>query len=118
MSEAMITHGDSSWATIAQEVGTRSALQCRRKWVDNLEWTQAGGERQWDECDDVQLLHILSSLGAECEDEVDWSALCRGWEAARSASYLRTKWASLRRAVPRYKISTYTGKSQSRLLTE
>ena len=101
--------GVESWGAIAEEVCTRNAAQCRQKWVNLLSWQESGGARQWDDCDNVQLLHLLSSLDAECEDDVDWGRLSKDWEAARSGSYLRTKWSALRRAVPRYQLNAYQG---------
>ena len=98
-----------TWNDIADLVGTRNAKQCFTKWVFMLSWKEKGGVKSWDVRDDVKLLHCLSSLSVDDEDEVDWAGLCQDWEAARSSCYLRTKWGVLRRTVPRYKLQSFQG---------
>lgn len=98
-----------TWDNIAQLVGSRNAVQCRRKWILILSWQERGGIQKWEIKDDVKLLHCLSSCSVDCEDEVDWAGLCQGWPAARSSSYLRIKWSALRRTVPRYSVQLFQG---------
>lgn len=113
LSAAVRLHGTESWQLIAQSVPSRNSHQCRKRWVGLQAWQESGGVKQWDECDTVQLLHSLAAADVETEDEVDWSSLSNGWEAARSHSYLRNKWSALRRAVPRYQHNVFSGKSPS-----
>ena len=109
LSGAVRSLGTESWQNIAECVRTRNGFQCRQKWVHLQAWRESGGEKTWSECDDVQLLHSLAGACVETEDAVKWACLCEGWEAARSASYLRTKWTALRRGVPRYQHNTFSG---------
>ncbi len=109
LSAAVRSIGTESWQNIAECVRTRNGFQCRQKWVHLQAWRESGGEKTWSECDDVQLLHSLAGACVETEDSVEWGSLCEGWEAARSASYLRTKWTALRRSVPRYQHNTLSG---------
>ncbi|XP_064386270.1 cyclin-D-binding Myb-like transcription factor 1 [Halichondria panicea] len=108
LSGAVRSLGTESWQNIAECVRTRNGFQCRQKWVHLQAWRESGGEKTWSECDDVQLLHSLAGACVETEDAVKWACLCEGWEAARSASYLRTKWTALRRGVPRYQHNTFS----------
>lgn len=96
-----------TWMKVAILVRSRNAVQCRRKWLFQKAWEEEGGRKQWDHQDDVCLLAHLSEKQAEDEDEIDWTELCNGWESARSACYLRNKWACLRRIVPRYSFKSF-----------
>ncbi len=109
LSSAVKSHGTDSWQTIAQCVPTRNSFQCRKRWFHIQAWQESGGVKQWDECDDVQLLHSLAAADINTEDEMDWTALNEGWEAARSGSYIRNKWSALRRSVPRYQHNIFSG---------
>ena len=97
------------WEDVATKVGSRNAVQCHHKWVVALSWKQTRrAEAKWTGADDLKLIHVLSSLQEEVEDEeaVDWQALCRDWPAARNVTCLRLRWAAIRRDVPHYHVQT------------
>ena len=100
------------WEDVAAKVGSRNALQCHNKWIMALSWKQTpgrvGAEAKWSGKDDLKLIRVLSTLEEEVEDEegVDWQELCRDWPAARNVSWLRLRWAALRRDVPHYHVQT------------
>ncbi len=105
---------ESVWEAVARLVVTRNSVQCRQKWLFHLDWQQRGGVAMWSSQDDKTLLEALltrAGRGAEDEDDVDWAELAQDWESARwSPYYLRTKWTSMRRQVPRYNFNTFQGK--------
>ena len=106
--------GEGMWKRVASLVATRNCLQCRQKWLFHQEWKDKGGSDMWTTRDDVLLLETLlmkvESEGVEDEDGVDWAELAQGWESARwSPYYLRTKWTSLRRQVPRASLLGFQG---------
>ncbi|XP_076338132.1 cyclin-D-binding Myb-like transcription factor 1 isoform X2 [Tachypleus tridentatus] len=94
----MISSG-LSWAAVAERVGTRSEKQCRTKWLNYLNWKEAGGV-EWTKEDDITLICRVYSLGATDESHVDWSELAKGWSSVRSPQWLRGKWWALKRHVP------------------
>lgn len=44
-----------SWATVADQVRTRSEKQCRSKWLNYLNWKHSGGT-EWMKEDDLNLI--------------------------------------------------------------
>lgn len=85
-----------TWDMISEKVGSRSAIQCRQKWLEKyyfnnnyligyrvlmLSWKQQGGEEHWSSADDLRLIEELSKdEETEDEEEVDWEGLAIGWE--------------------------------------
>ncbi|OBS80603.1 hypothetical protein A6R68_21195, partial [Neotoma lepida] len=76
------------WTTVAQRVGTRSAKQCRAKWLNYLNWKQTGGIA-WTRKDEVTLIHMLAQLDVADENEIHWDDLAKGWKSVRSPQWLR-----------------------------
>lgn len=94
----MISSG-LSWAIVAERVSTRSEKQCRTKWLNYLNWKEAGGT-DWTREDDVTLICRVYALNVTDENQVDWAELAKGWSSVRSPQWLRGKWWNLRRHVP------------------
>ncbi|XP_032746407.1 cyclin-D-binding Myb-like transcription factor 1 [Rattus rattus] len=90
------------WATVAQRVGTRSAKQCRTKWLNYLNWKQTGGV-EWTRKDEVNLIHRLEKLDVADESEIRWDELANGWESVRSPQWLRSKWWNIKRQITNHK---------------
>ncbi|XP_052026085.1 cyclin-D-binding Myb-like transcription factor 1 [Apodemus sylvaticus] len=90
------------WATVAQRVGTRSAKQCRAKWLNYLNWKQTGGI-EWTRKDEVNLIHRLAELDVVDESEIRWDDLAKGWESVRSPQWLRSKWWTIKRQITNHK---------------
>ena len=97
-----------SWKDVSRRVGTRTETQCLQKWVSNLSWKRTPETAvKWSKLDTLKLINALASLEAvEDEEEVDWDELCHGWPAAHNVSYLRSRWAVIRRDVPHYNVQT------------
>ncbi|XP_011409692.2 PREDICTED: cyclin-D-binding Myb-like transcription factor 1 isoform X1 [Amphimedon queenslandica] len=90
-----------TWEMISRAVVTRSAMQCRFKWVMLLSWKLKGGEEKWTTSDDLRLIECLNEdEELEDEEDIDWERLAAAWPSARSKYFLRQKWASLKRTVP------------------
>ncbi|XP_021008409.1 cyclin-D-binding Myb-like transcription factor 1 [Mus caroli] len=85
-----VTHG-VCWATVAQRVGTRSAKQCRAKWLNYLNWKQTGGI-EWTRKDEVTLIQRLAELDVSDESEIRWDELAKGWESVRSQWLQSKRW--------------------------
>jgi hypothetical protein len=96
-----VTHG-VCWATVAQRVGTRSAKQCRAKWLNYLNWKQTGGI-EWTRKDEVTLIQRLVELDVSDESEIRWDELAKGWESVRSPQWLRNKWWIIKRQITNHK---------------
>lgn len=47
--------GGVSWASVADQVRTRSEKQCRSKWLNYLNWKHSGGT-EWTKEDDLNLI--------------------------------------------------------------
>ncbi|XP_052026254.1 cyclin-D-binding Myb-like transcription factor 1 [Apodemus sylvaticus] len=90
------------WATVAQRVGTRSAKQCRAKWLNYLNWKQTGGI-EWTRKDEVNLIHRLAELDVFDESDIRWDDLAKGWESVRSPQWLRSKWWAIKRQITNHK---------------
>lgn len=90
----MISSG-LSWASVAERVGTRSEKQCRTKWLNFLNWKEAGGTL-WTRDDDVALICKVCSLNVAEESLVDWSEMAQNWSSVRSPQWLRSKWWALK----------------------
>lgn len=88
-----------SWAAVAERVGTRSEKQCRTKWLNYLNWKEAGGT-EWTREDDISLICRVYGLNVNDENMIDWAELAKGWASVRSPQWLRGKWWSLKRHVP------------------
>jgi hypothetical protein len=87
------------WAKVAEKVGTRTEKQCRSKWLNYLNWKEAGGV-EWKKRDEVELIDRVYGLQVDDENEIDWAALSHDWKAVRSPQWLRSKWWALKRHVP------------------
>ncbi|XP_067129049.1 cyclin-D-binding Myb-like transcription factor 1 isoform X3 [Centruroides vittatus] len=88
-----------SWAAVAERVGTRSEKQCRTKWLNYLNWKEAGGT-EWTREDYISLICRVYGLNVNDENMIDWAELAKGWASVRSPQWLRGKWWSLKRHVP------------------
>ncbi|KAM7367312.1 hypothetical protein PAMP_015223 [Pampus punctatissimus] len=94
--------GGVSWASVADQVRTRSEKQCRSKWLNYLNWKHSGGT-EWTKEDDLNLTRRILELGAEDENEIKWEDLAGGWSSVRSPQWLRSKWWSIKRQVANHK---------------
>ncbi|XP_044042011.1 cyclin-D-binding Myb-like transcription factor 1 isoform X2 [Siniperca chuatsi] len=94
--------GGVSWATVAEQVRTRSEKQCRSKWLNYLNWKHSGGT-EWMKEDDLNLIRRISELEVEDENEIKWEDLAGGWSSVRSPQWLRSKWWSIKRQVANHK---------------
>ncbi|XP_055463852.1 cyclin-D-binding Myb-like transcription factor 1 [Psammomys obesus] len=90
------------WETVAERVGTRSAKQCRAKWLNYLNWKQTGGT-EWTRRDEVTLIHRLAELDVADENEIHWDQLANGWKSVRSPQWLRSKWWTIKRQITNHK---------------
>ncbi|KAL1766102.1 cyclin-D-binding Myb-like transcription factor 1 isoform X1 [Sigmodon hispidus] len=91
-----------SWSVVAQRVGTRSAKQCRAKWLNYLNWKQTGGI-EWTRKDEVTLINRLAELDVTDENEIHWDNLAKGWESVRSPQWLHSKWWTIKRQITNHK---------------
>ncbi|XP_028305756.1 cyclin-D-binding Myb-like transcription factor 1 isoform X2 [Gouania willdenowi] len=94
--------GGVSWATVAEQVRTRSEKQCRSKWLNYLNWKHSGGT-EWTREDDLGLVHRISELDVNDENDIKWEELGGGWSSVRSPQWLRSKWWSIKRQVANHK---------------
>ncbi|XP_077401060.1 cyclin-D-binding Myb-like transcription factor 1 isoform X2 [Vanacampus margaritifer] len=94
--------GGVSWASVANQVGTRSEKQCRSKWLNYLNWKHSGGT-EWTKDDDLGLTRRILELGVMDENEIKWEELAGGWSSVRSPQWLRSKWWSIKRQVANHK---------------
>ncbi|KAK9525951.1 hypothetical protein VZT92_016616 [Zoarces viviparus] len=94
--------GGVSWASVADQVRTRSEKQCRSKWLNYLNWKHSGGT-EWMKEDDLNLIRRISELEVEDENEIKWEDLAGGWSSVRSPQWLRSKWWSIKRQVANHK---------------
>ncbi|XP_034433629.1 cyclin-D-binding Myb-like transcription factor 1 isoform X1 [Hippoglossus hippoglossus] len=94
--------GGVSWASVADQVRTRSEKQCRSKWLNYLNWKHSGGT-EWAKEDDLNLVRRISELEVEDENEIKWEDLAGGWSSVRSPQWLRSKWWSIKRQVANHK---------------
>nr|XP_057921763.1 cyclin-D-binding Myb-like transcription factor 1 [Doryrhamphus excisus]XP_057921764.1 cyclin-D-binding Myb-like transcription factor 1 [Doryrhamphus excisus] len=91
-----------SWASVANQVGTRSEKQCRSKWLNYLNWKHSGGT-EWTKDDDLNLTRRILELEVEDENDIKWEELAGGWSSVRSPQWLRSKWWSIKRQVANHK---------------
>lgn len=94
--------GGVSWASVADQVRTRSEKQCRSKWLNYLNWKHSGGT-EWTKEDDLNLTRRILDLQVEDENEIKWEDLAGGWSSVRSPQWLRSKWWSIKRQVANHK---------------
>ncbi|CAK6978163.1 cyclin-D-binding Myb-like transcription factor 1 [Scomber scombrus] len=99
--------GGVSWATVADQVRTRSEKQCRSKWLNYLNWKHSGGT-EWTKEDDLNLTSRILELQVEDENEIKWEDLAGGWSSVRSPQWLRSKWWSIKRQVANHKEIPFT----------
>ena len=97
-------YGDISWVEVAGFVSTRSADQCRRKWIHDVCWKTTSGEKhvKWDTDDDVKLIESLYLLNETDENDINWVLMTKNLPNAPSVTWLRSKWSALKKAVPSY----------------
>ncbi|CAN7975924.1 unnamed protein product [Ixodes persulcatus] len=88
-----------SWTQVAERVASRSEKQCRTKWLNYLNWKEAGGTL-WTREDDITLISTVYTLGVSEENMIDWTEFAKDWSSVRSPQWLRGKWWSLKRNVP------------------
>uniref|UniRef100_A0A665UF23 Cyclin-D-binding Myb-like transcription factor 1 n=1 Tax=Echeneis naucrates TaxID=173247 RepID=A0A665UF23_ECHNA len=100
--------GGVSWASVADQVRTRSEKQCRSKWLNYLNWKHSGGT-EWTKEDDLNLIRRISELEVEDENEIKWEDLAGGWSSVRSPQWLRSKWWSIKRQVANHKEIPFNG---------
>ena len=99
-----------SWHDIARSVRSRTAMQCRQKWVMSLSWKSKDSSQMWSVDDTIQLLEALGSMAdVVSEDEVDWTGLSQKWSVHWTHYYLRERWGRLRRDVPNYRVKSFQG---------
>lgn len=55
VSPGLAVTGGVSWASVAEQVRTRSEKQCRSKWLNYLNWKHSGGT-EWTKEDDLNLI--------------------------------------------------------------
>nr|XP_019966748.1 PREDICTED: cyclin-D-binding Myb-like transcription factor 1 [Paralichthys olivaceus] len=94
--------GGVSWASVADQVRTRSEKQCRSKWLNYLNWKHSGGT-EWTKEDDLNLVRRILEVEVEDENEIKWEDLAGGWSSVRSPQWLRSKWWSIKRQVANHK---------------
>ncbi|KAF7656105.1 hypothetical protein LDENG_00046280 [Lucifuga dentata] len=102
VSPGIAVTGGVSWASVAEQVRTRSEKQCRSKWLNYLNWKHSGGT-EWTKEDDLNLIRRISELEVEDENEIKWEELAGGWSSVRSPQWLRSKWWSIKRQVSNHK---------------
>ncbi|KAM4615468.1 cyclin-D-binding Myb-like transcription factor 1 isoform 1-T1 [Polymixia lowei] len=102
VSPGVAVTGGVSWASVADQVRTRSEKQCRSKWLNYLNWKHSGGT-EWTKEDDLNLVRRISELEVEDENEIKWEDLAGGWSSVRSPQWLRSKWWSIKRQVANHK---------------
>lgn len=88
-----------SWTAVAERVGSRSEKQCRTKWLNYLNWKEAGGTH-WTRQDDLTLISTVYAMQVPEESMIDWVEFAKDWTSVRSPQWLRGKWWSLKRTVP------------------
>ncbi|KAM3858725.1 cyclin-D-binding Myb-like transcription factor 1 [Diretmus argenteus] len=102
VSPGIAVTGGVSWASVADQVRTRSEKQCRSKWLNYLNWKHSGGT-EWMKDDDLNLIRRISELDVEDENDIKWEELAGGWSSVRSPQWLRSKWWSIKRQVANHK---------------
>ncbi|AWO98346.1 putative cyclin-D-binding Myb-like transcription factor 1 [Scophthalmus maximus] len=102
VSPGLAVTGGVSWASVADQVRTRSEKQCRSKWLNYLNWKHSGGT-EWTKEDDLNLVRRISEVEVEDENEIKWEDLAGGWSSVRSPQWLRSKWWSIKRQVANHK---------------
>ncbi|XP_076016167.1 cyclin-D-binding Myb-like transcription factor 1 [Genypterus blacodes] len=102
VSPGIAVTGGVSWASVADQVRTRSEKQCRSKWLNYLNWKHSGGT-EWTKDDDLNLIGRISEIEVEDENEIKWEDLAGGWSSVRSPQWLRSKWWSIKRQVSNHK---------------
>ncbi|XP_056131911.1 cyclin-D-binding Myb-like transcription factor 1 [Lampris incognitus] len=102
VSPGVAVTGGVSWASVADQVRTRSEKQCRSKWLNYLNWKHSGGT-EWTKEDDLNLICRILEMDVEDENELKWEKLAGGWSSVRSPQWLRSKWWSIKRQVANHK---------------
>jgi len=90
-----------NWVNISKDVATRSEKQCRSKWLNYLNWVEAGG-KQWVKTDEIHLIQKIIKSGARKEEQVNWNELANGWNCVRSPQWLRMKWWNIKKNYKEY----------------
>lgn len=89
---------DIDWGIVSTQVGSRTPIQCLRKWYDEVSPSMVS-RGEWGAGDDKRLLKYLYLSGALKEYEVDWSNAVQG----RSASQSKRRWNLMRKSLPNKK---------------
>uniref|UniRef100_A0A7M5WYU1 Cyclin-D-binding Myb-like transcription factor 1 n=2 Tax=Clytia hemisphaerica TaxID=252671 RepID=A0A7M5WYU1_9CNID len=95
-----------NWKLVAEKLGTRNEKQCFGKWLNFLNWKEAGGKK-WIKTDEIELISRVAYACVTCENDLDWAKLSNGWESVRSPQWLRMKWWKLKKEVPNYKTCSF-----------
>ena len=96
-------HSIGQW--VADQVKTRSWMQCIQKWTSSIELLvkRPGEQRpfQWTDQEDLILLHRIYDLVVEDESEIDWKTLLDETWNHWTPVCLQRRWKLLRRRVYR-----------------
>ena len=102
-----IDYSKLHWDAIANFVGTRNSLQCRRKWTVQLSWRKASdADKIWrlkkpeNQKFNVQILSQLNQYTEEAE--IDWEEVRHRLGVLYSVEFLRKRWYSLKVTAPDY----------------
>lgn len=95
-----------NWGKIAEQVNTRNEKQCFNKWLNYLNWKEAGGKK-WIKTDEIVLINKIANSGIIEENKLDWNQLSNGWPCVRSPQWLRNKWWTIKKNVAVYKTCSF-----------
>ncbi|CAB4043882.1 cyclin-D-binding Myb-like transcription factor 1 [Paramuricea clavata] len=106
-------YGDINWIEVADFVMTRTSYQCRAKWLKDVCWKTANGEKniKWNSEDDVKLIERLYVANETDENDINWVQMTKDLPKTPSVTWLRSKWTTLKKAVPNYTECDFEGKA-------
>ncbi|XP_057297057.1 cyclin-D-binding Myb-like transcription factor 1 isoform X2 [Hydractinia symbiolongicarpus] len=96
-----------NWTDVADRISTRNEKQCRTKWLNYLNWKEAGG-KAWLKTDEIELIDRIGKTEVTDESQLDWNELSNGWASVRSPQWLRSKWWSIKKHCPGYQVSSFS----------
>ncbi|KXS17479.1 hypothetical protein M427DRAFT_252248 [Gonapodya prolifera JEL478] len=94
------------WNKVAERMGTRSEMQCWKKWRDTGRSQYFSGRKPWTQEDSLKLLQKLLDLNVTDETAVNW----RNFEENGfhwSTNILYKKWNSMNDALPQPRPGTF-----------